>query len=135
MICQYEIIYFHDTLIKGHSSTCSDPNPGRCKSRPPAGVQRAAALCRGLGCPRIPPPSSRKLPTSRSAEGSSPLPEREGSSHNSLLPTAEGGKRELVNRPDPNQRYVMNTFQITKKLWKLAITAIDCYFYFAYLSY
>jgi hypothetical protein len=31
------------------------PQAGRCKSRPEAGVQRAAALCRSARCPRYPP--------------------------------------------------------------------------------
>jgi hypothetical protein len=40
-----------------------------------------------------------KSPRSRSAEGGSPLPEREVSSLLSFFRAAEGGKRELVNRP------------------------------------
>jgi len=40
-----------------------------------------------------------KSAPSRSAEGGRPLPEREVSSQNSFLPAAEGGKKELLNRP------------------------------------
>src|SRR5216683_3708066 len=50
------------------------------------GVQRATALCRSARCPRFILPSRRRRRQKGSAEGDSPLPEREVSSLHPSFP-------------------------------------------------
>jgi hypothetical protein len=55
-----------------------------------------------------------KSAKSRSAEGGSPLTEREGSSPHSFLLAAEGGKIELVNRPVVRMRDILSVWTYGK---------------------
>src|SRR5712692_10481667 len=60
------------------------------------GVQRATALCRSARCPRFILPSRRRRRQKGSAEGDSPLPEREVSSLHPSFPPPQAAKREFA---------------------------------------